>query len=752
MNDNNKFANGDINNSNLLNNNWNNQNINDVTATNNAATANFVENYQENTLKLDNETTVENEKVEDQNNGFRNNFNNGVCSAPQESSISQNQNMPNQYNNFTNGQQIYNNGPVYYNQTPIRNKGAKGLKIAIFICILLLIGIGAFWIFKFCTDENLKNTNKINRTVMIYMVGSDLEADNKLATYDLNDINPENIDLENNNVLLMVGGSPKWHNYVDADELAIYKLTTDGFEKIKTYELDSMGDYVNLTNFLNYSYKNYRAKKYDLIFWNHGLGAYGLQSDEIFNDVLTIEELDLALKYSKFNEDNKLESVLFINCLSGNLQIANVLSDYAEYMIASEEISYAHQTLDKLDFLEQIEVDDDGKKFGIKFVKHFSEKIESYNKQVFVKIDSTYSVIDLSKIAEISKKFDKILESINLEEDYKSIARIRSNIETYGMSVGGDYDTVDLYNLVSQLKNYASKSDINELLDDIEEAIVYNWSLNDYSEGLSVYFPYHADPMVIQMHFQVLKDVSSKTYYNFITGFYELRTNRASIDSSLEENESSANLDEFKISLSNSEIENYASSDVSVYKHNDDGTYLPVYNSKELTLDEFGTLSFTNNVKVLKVINNETGISENIYLIEQDRNSEYTQYVTYAKLLDNNGSETNVAVYITVNEEHPNGVISQIVKLEEDLPSMVLLDLESYTSISFVNSKYNITNENGEYVEDWYDEGESIFFDVSTDNYSFELIDIQTNGEYFVVFKVNDIYNNNYYSKLIQIQ
>ena len=89
------------------------------------------------------------------------------------------------------------------------------LIIACFILFVLLM-IGGFLL--------IKSFQTVNRTIMIYMVGSDLESENKIATYDLDDVNPDNIDLENNNVLLIVGGSTKWHNYVSEDEVAIYKF------------------------------------------------------------------------------------------------------------------------------------------------------------------------------------------------------------------------------------------------------------------------------------------------------------------------------------------------------------------------------------------------------------------------------------------------------------------------------------------------------------------------------------------------
>ena len=74
------------------------------------------------------------------------------------------------------------------------------------------------------------NNRCVTRTVMIYMVGSDLESDNGLASTDLDAIDG-NIALNNGlNVYLIAGGSKKWNNsYVDVSETSIFKLTNSGF-------------------------------------------------------------------------------------------------------------------------------------------------------------------------------------------------------------------------------------------------------------------------------------------------------------------------------------------------------------------------------------------------------------------------------------------------------------------------------------------------------------------------------------------
>ena len=614
------------------------------------------------------------------------------------------------------------------------------LIIACFILFVLLM-IGGFLL--------IKSFQTVNRTIMIYMVGSDLESENKIATYDLDDVNPDNIDLENNNVLLIVGGSTKWHNYVSEDEVAIYKLEEDGFEKIVTYELSSMGDSKILTKFLNFSHNHYRAKKYDLIFWNHGIGAYGIESDEIYDDYLTITELKKGLEKSPFSKNERFESVLFINCLSGNLHFASVMSEYANYMIGSEEVSYGSVDLNKLDFLEKIEVDDTGYDYGVKFIDNLSSYVDEYNDRAYRDIDSTYSVIDLSKISQVISKLNDVVSQIDVDNNYRSLSKLRGNLVTYGKE-NKSYDMVDLYALVYGMKGYASMDDINDLLMDIKNSVAYNWSLNGYSYGLSVYFPYYGTENQINLHLNELKEISDDEYFNFVSNFFDSKKNYLT-SLNVSKNLGKATFTDFNLLLDEEQVEEYSHSSVVVLKDMKDGYYMPLYTSNDVTLNENNILNFNYKGKALKVIDKNDGSSSIIYLSEKNRNDKYVEYLTFAMLQDLDGNSVVAEVYIVVDEKHPNGYISKIVKSDEVLPSMVILDINYYTDMFFTNYKYDIFDDLGNYVDSWQSEGTSYLFKVDIDNYEFELFDVDTE-DYYCIFKVYDVNNEVHYSSLIPIE
>ena len=167
------------------------------------------------------------------------------------------------------------------------------------------------------------------RTIMIYMVGSNLESDGGLATADIESINHNTTD-NNVRVLLIAGGTKFWkNNYINSTETSIYELKSTGFTKIKNQPTQNMGGQETLTSFLEYAHSTSKTDEYDLIFWNHGGAIDGSEYDELQNDNLSLEEINKALSKSFVNK-KKLELIIFRTCLNGTLEVNDTVSKYAK--------------------------------------------------------------------------------------------------------------------------------------------------------------------------------------------------------------------------------------------------------------------------------------------------------------------------------------------------------------------------------------------------------------------------------------
>lgn len=624
------------------------------------------------------------------------------------------------------------------------------------------------------TESKTEVHEKVKRTIMIYMVGSDLESEHGLATKDINDIDTTKFDFENNNVVMIAGGSKKWYNdYIYEDETAIFELTEDGFQKMEVYDVKNMASSETLSFFLNHAYTYYPAENYELIFWNHGGANLGLELDELHpgtlfeSDILSLPELETGLKNSPFNSSNKIETIIFQTCLMGTYEVADIIDEYANYMVSSEEVMYLSQYLEKWPFFAQIEIDDTGLEIGKKFVDTYYYSMLNYN-QILIQsgyssLDLTYSVIDLSKFVTLEQAMSEFFSDIDVSSNYSYIASVRAKLPGYGGDSASVYNTVDLYNMVNSLKSLSP--DKGELvLNALKEVVVYNKSLNNYSNGLAIYFPYGGITKFNETTFNDIGAVSgnsTESYFKFITEFDKiLTTGYVTSDFDVLGNQGTSKKGSFSLKLTEEQRKNYAHAGVMVFKDMGDGYYMPLYKSTDVTLDKNGNLVAPYNGKALSIVDKEDNSESMVLLVEEEKTSNYTKYSTpvYFQRFDDDTLKTtidNATLYIMVDKNNPNGVITSIVKKDsnEKLPSMVLLNMEDYEDIYYMNFKYKILDENGNYTTNWESAGVSYLFRTGTDktDYEYKIANLDNGSKYYAVFAVYDIYNKLSYSKLIPL-
>lgn len=673
----------------------------------------------------------------------------------------QNQGYPNygQPNNMNAPQP----NPGYPQQPIMNNPGNKKSNKGMFIIIGVIIAVAVIAVACILmfgnkkTESNGKRKNRpepsMERTIMIYMVGSDLEDQNGLASYELSHINPANIDLKNNNVIMITGGSKKWFSeYIDAEETAVFQLKENGFEKVNTGSAKNMGDVQTLSKFLTDVYNDYPSKKYELIFWNHGMGALGLESDSLNGDLLTLVELEQALEKSPFDKDEKLDSILFINCLLGNIQLAGVIDDYAKYMIASEEISYSSPTIDKFKFLEDIEVSDTGYEFGKKFIDNLVNNTPIVQVAYYKNTPTTYSVVDLSKVSQLESSLNSFIQSININQSFSTLSIARSSLFQYGIMEPA-YDMVDLHTFVSAVQNLAP-TEANKVLEAINSAVVYNYSNDVNSKGISTYFPYQSDKEYVDVHLKLLsslKNASSNNYLTFLQNFDLYRRTNSSYFMDVSTNQINTVGNDYSMQFSDAQKKNFASASYMIFKQTADGKFIPVYFSDNTTLDGNGKLKANFDGKILTVLNPSTNVREPIVAYEQ-KNGNYT---TDAVVEAADGKKANVEAVISF-QNGTGKVVSIIEKAEGSnegisLPSMVFLTLESYQTISFVNYDYQITDGKGLIMDKWQ-EGNEHSINALVKSYKLEKTALNKNEKYYFAFKVRDLSNEVTYSQLVPIK
>lgn len=355
-------------------------------------------------------------------------------------------------------------------------------------------------------------TPKSDFVLLVYMNGSNLESEYKLATHNIKDMlwkdSPE-VSGDNLTILLLMGGTKEWHleemqsgQSLANDSILYATLTDDGFRKIRSSDNRSIGHPSTLTEFINYGMEKFPADRYGLIFWNHGAGSViGFGYDELHPDDTSLSLAEIRQGLQAASIPGKFTFIGFDACLMATLETALAVSPYAEYLVASQELEpgkgwdYKSITRSLLNNPQM-----DGEQIGKIIVDSF---INTYKENVYEQ--ATLSVTDLSKVGRLAKNMGDFSAEIHAmlacETDtverslYKKLSGFRAESKSFGipaLTYNGP-DMVDLLDLCRHMGKNVSPTLVNEIAREIKETVVYTQKSNNLKNdsicGLSIYFP-----------------------------------------------------------------------------------------------------------------------------------------------------------------------------------------------------------------------------------------------------------------------
>ena len=349
--------------------------------------------------------------------------------------------------------------------------------------IVLLITMIVLSLSLLSCGNTSKDSNLADRTIMYYMIGSDLEERSLTSTRIIADICEFSFP-NNMNLIMMTGGSTN-KNLENARHKEKYKTTyqkyfnidwetnqilkfKNGFEIIeKDFGKDDMTKEKTLEKFISYIKKNYPAKEYDIIFSDHGgAGLYGFGSDTRYDDgkgCLSVKDLVNAFK----NTNIHFNTVGFDACLMASFELICALEPYSDYLIAAEETSFGSWDYTFLDKVAK-KVNIDPVEYGKAIVDAFMEHNSSYaNSLGLFSLKGFNAAVD-KNLSEFSKNMNEYLtEDVSLESLY--------DILNYTMGLGyiSLGDIKDLKDFLSFI--YSSESpEISKDLKDSAENLWYS--------------------------------------------------------------------------------------------------------------------------------------------------------------------------------------------------------------------------------------------------------------------------------------
>lgn len=335
----------------------------------------------------------------------------------------------------------------------------------------------------------LKASSKADLTLMVYMVGSNLESQGGFASNDIKEI-CKGFTGSKVNVIIQTGGSRRWENSsISARKCQRFKVTSTGIKLID----DSLGqqDMSNkntLCNFIKYCKSKYSASRYGLVLWDHGGGTIGgFGADENYGySSMDLVDYQSALKKGGVHFD----FVGFDACLMGSLETALMTSDYADYLICAEgnESALGWYYTDWINALcknTKLSVASIGKSIADSTIK----KSVAANKYSYDDI----SVIDLNavrtKVVPALNSFSRSSMEMLDAKKYHIIAKNRAAVTYYD-------DYTELVDIADYAAEFAGEDSVSKsastLRSAVKKAVVYRKAAGSSVKygGLSMAFPF----------------------------------------------------------------------------------------------------------------------------------------------------------------------------------------------------------------------------------------------------------------------
>ena len=333
----------------------------------------------------------------------------------------------------------------------------------------------------------IKGNGQDTITIMVYMCGADLESRSGMASRDLQEMLAAKFD-DKINLIIYTGGAKQWQNNVISS-------STNQLYQIKDGKLICLKDNLGsvpmtkadtLSEFIKWGAKNYPADRFDLIFWNHGggsTGGYGYDEKFPTAGAMSLSGINKALKDGGVTFD----FVGFDTCLMATVENALVVSNYADYLVASEETEpgvgwYYTDWLTALGKNTSMETTEIGKNIIDSFTSACAQTCPGQK--------TTLSLIDLAELsatvpaelAEFSKDTSEMIKG----KEYSAVSNARSATREFASS--SRIDQVDLVDFANRIGTDEAK----ELATALKGAIKYNRTSSNMTNayGLSIYFPY----------------------------------------------------------------------------------------------------------------------------------------------------------------------------------------------------------------------------------------------------------------------
>ena len=302
-----------------------------------------------------------------------------------------------------------------------------------------------------------------------------------------------------------VGGLPDWST------TKLLRVERGRLRELADWGNADMGDGRTLARFLETATRDYPAKRYGLVFGDHGMAWAGVAVTESQDyDALTADEIATALA-ATVPKTGRFELIGFDACLMADLEVAKTLAPYARYLVASEEIEPAdgwdyRALLARLTAAPAM----DGEALGRAVIDGYRDYfLKSKVHELQEKARAiTLTLVDLDKAVAVDQAITRLGASVDAllahgkHDAWTALARARHDAEEFGRSaapaIGGVSPGMEVYDVVQmaeKIKGGTADPAVAAAADAVIAATraavryAFRGSARPHANGLSLFFP-----------------------------------------------------------------------------------------------------------------------------------------------------------------------------------------------------------------------------------------------------------------------
>jgi hypothetical protein len=586
------------------------------------------------------------------------------------------------------------------------------------------------------------------KTIFIYMCGSNLETKQGLAGKNIDEILTANIGSDMN-VVIETGGATTWRSHdIDSSAIQRYEVKNGELKLLDSLPQANMGEAQTLTDFLTWGQKEYKSEQNMLVLWDHGGGsAKGVCFDENYSfDSLSLTELKDALDASQMNK--KFSFISFDACLMATIEVVSVMKNYADYMIASEEI-IPGGGMDYKAICEAFASDSKDEDIGKKICDAFMDKCKKTGKDIY----STLSLINLESADDLVEHFDNCAAYMNRMSETKNyfsrIIAAAKRCEKFGIenTFDGSANMVDLGDFFGEAWDnhiIEGEDDIYlALLDAMDKAVPYTVNSGERSNrGVSFYYPITYDKAEVEDY--VALSVSAE-YSEFLKNHY---CNVPEVPIEFTDKGSISENGAFSISLTKESYAYLAAIDFMLFTTDGDGTHHILCTNNDIDKD-YNNMNFKSNFRGVTLALK----GQRMYCSPLSNTTDFLTFETPV-IVNSNAEQfkdTDKAIlqynFFWDENEFNNGhyMMAGIHKYpdENGIPDNFIYQLESDVKIKVLTERVVKDGKTEDIYSEEFEVGE--LYDLEKPSVTEMPLD---GKEYQYVFIATDIFGNVYYSDM----